>query len=415
MIETIVGESKNEKSIANLFGTRSDPGSSHAFGDAAMVSRKKSSHHEDLFSHLNLPKEILDAMLDDFSGICDGGPEGCRVSSDKGLERLHTDRMINSYKDAIDVTRCHWHAAADPVQDAAGNAGPSGNPGQPSLLQKQAALRDAVLSDLAYDRNSPDRLDLPDGIIELGRDELPDDVASLMETESGYAASLFFDSTLNRVVIANRGTEGFMDPDGVADLRQAMGLEARQYTDAIKLAEKVHDVFGKNYTITTTGHSLGGGLASVQALYLGTTANTFNAAGVHADTLQRYGISPELAETDIHAYYVEGEVLSELQDSPLPDIGVGVGMSIPKLFLEIMDEYQDPDAHDFNLGVAHVPEALGQRTKLPAVSVQQNAGRVSYDRELSSSERARQSFSLHGIRSAIASLQFSIDNQLAAH
>ena len=214
----------------------------------------------------------------------------------------------------------------------------------------------------------------------------------------------------DRIVIANRGTEGFIDPDGAADFRQAMGLDARQYTDAIKLAEKVHDVFGDNYTITTTGHSLGGGLASVQALFLGSTANTFNAAGVHPDTLERYGIDPQSAETSIHAYYVDGDVLSTIQDSPLPDIGMGLGMSIPKLFLEIIDEYQDPDAHDFNMGIAYVPEALGQRTKLPAVSVQPHAGRVSYDRKLSSFEKMRQSVSLHGIRNAIASLQYSIDH-----
>jgi hypothetical protein len=400
---TIFGPFKNEESIADFFETRSGPGSNHAFSPAAVVSRSKCSHHDDLLNNLNLPKAISDALLNGFSGISDAS-EYCNTSSDKGLEALRADPMINSYRDAIDLTRCHWQTPADPVRDAAGN------PGQPSLLQKQAALRDAVLSDMAYNRNSPDRLELPDGIIELGRDELPDDMACLLETESGYAASLFYDSALDRIVIANRGTEGFIDPDGAADFRQAMGLDARQYTDAIKLAEKVHDVFGENHTITTTGHSLGGGLASVQALFLGTTANTFNAAGVHPDTLQRYGIDPSSAESSIHAYYVDGDVLSTIQDSPLPDIGMGAGMSLPKLFLEIIDEYQDPDAHDFNMGLAYVPEALGQRTKLPAVSVQQHAGQVSYDRELNFFQRTRQSVSLHGIRSAIASLQYSIDH-----
>ena len=403
MNKAIAGQSNNKPSMANLFEAIAGSGSGRGFSPPAMASRRRSSHHADMFNNLNLPREVFDAMLDDISSICDVSA-GCSASSSKGLEGLHTDRLLNPYKDATDVTRCHWPASPDPIWDAAGKSG------QLSIFQKQAALRDAILSDRAYNRNAPDRLDLPDGIIELGRDELPDDMAALMETESGYAASLFYDSVLNRVVIANRGTEGLIDPDGAADFRQAMGLEARQYTDAIKLAEKVHGVFGKNYTITTTGHSLGGGLASVQALFLGSTANTFNAAGVHENTLQRYGIDPESAETNIHAYYVEGEVLSRIQDSPLPDIGMGVGMSIPKLFLEIMDEYQDPDAHDFNVGIAHVPEALGQRTKLPAVSVRQHAGHVSYDRELSFLERTRQSVSLHGIRSAIASLQFSIDH-----
>lgn len=403
MNKAIISQSSNKQLVAVPFKSGSGPEPGRAHYPLTMAFCGKSSYRNDAFYSLNLPKEIYDSMLGNFSGICDTSADHSALP-DKELDGLHAARFSNPYKEGIDVTRCHWGASADSIQDAAGN------PGQLSLLQKQAALRDAILSDRVYNRDARDNLDLPDGVIELGQEDLPDDVASLMETESIYAASLFYDSVLDRVVIANRGTEGFIDPDGVADFRQAMGLDAKQYKDAIKLAEKVHDVFGKNYTITTTGHSLGGGLASVQAQFLGTTANTFNAAGVHPDTLQRYGISTELAETGINAFYVEGEVLSKIQDSTLADIGMGIGMSIPKLFMEIIDEYKNSDAHDFNIGVAHVPEALGQRIRLPAVSVQQNAGRVCYDRELSSFERARQSVSLHGTRSVITSLQYSIDH-----
>jgi len=183
----------------------------------------------------------------------------------------------------------------------------------------------------------------------------------LLETDSGYAATLFYDELRGKYVIADRGTEGFIDPDGTADLRQASGLQTEQYEDAIKLAEEAKRVFGAD-NIVTAGHSLGGGLASVQALYLGTTANTFNAAGVHVDTLQRLKLdTPEakLAERGIKAYYVEGEILSRLQDSTALDTLAFAGFTAPKLVTEVIDEFRSPAEHDFNLGVAYVPGILG--------------------------------------------------------
>jgi hypothetical protein len=278
-----------------------------------------------------------------------------------------------------------------------------------SKSEAEVALRDAILSDRAYNRAPADRLELPEGIIEMHPAGLPDAIAQRLETGSGYAAVLFYDSTCDRIVIANRGTEGLLGPDAVADGRQAFGLEAEQYNDAVALAQEVRKFFGADYAITTTGHSLGGGLASLQALVLGTTANTFNAAGVHADTLQRYGIAPGSAAAGIDAYFVDGEILSALQDNPLADLAVGLGFSVPKLAAEFVDELKNPGGHDFNPGLAHVPEALGRRRPLPAVAVQQQDGKVRCSRELGFFQKKWQSASLHGIRRVIGALQYDLE------
>ncbi len=58
--------------------------------------------------------------------------------------------------------------------------------------------------------------------------------------------------------------------------------------------------------------TLGGGLASVQALSTGASAITFNAAGISEGTITRYRLDRRNAE-NIEAYYNKGEGLHILQ------------------------------------------------------------------------------------------------------
>ena len=62
--------------------------------------------------------------------------------------------------------------------------------------------------------------------------------------------------------------------------------------------------------LSFTGHSLGGGLASANALATGKSAITFNAAGVGQDTKDRLGL---FSSARIDAYVVEGEIVSVAQ------------------------------------------------------------------------------------------------------
>lgn len=79
-------------------------------------------------------------------------------------------------------------------------------------------------------------------------------------------------------------------------------------------------------TISTTGHSLGGGLAALAAGRWGMTANTFNAAGIAKATLRRYKVdSSNFAK--VNAYYVKGEILTSLQQFTI--LANANGNSIP--------------------------------------------------------------------------------------
>ena len=86
------------------------------------------------------------------------------------------------------------------------------------------------------------------------------------------------------------------------------------------IARAVHALHGDN--LVFTGHSLGGGLASVAALATGRRAVTFNAAGVNPMTLSRLGLrdAGRHAGALVRSYRSASDILSLLQAaSPLPN------------------------------------------------------------------------------------------------
>jgi hypothetical protein len=79
--------------------------------------------------------------------------------------------------------------------------------------------------------------------------------------------------------------------------------------------------------IDIAGHSLGGGTGSAAAVASGKDAWTFNAAGLHQETVARYGGTPQ--PSNIHAFHVKGDFLTVLQlITPLPD-AAGTAHSLP--------------------------------------------------------------------------------------
>lgn len=100
--------------------------------------------------------------------------------------------------------------------------------------------------------------------------------------------------------------------------RQGLGLESDYYTRAMTLATAVNQSgIGGNFEIV--GHSLGGGMASAGSAITGVPATTFNSAGLHQATAQRYadqnGLSVHNTNQTVVAYQVTGEVLTDVQTS----------------------------------------------------------------------------------------------------
>ena len=147
------------------------------------------------------------------------------------------------------------------------------------------STRELELAALAYMSYAPfDENKLSTG------DWSPDSRLSIIDAESGLAATTYVNSS-GEVVIAFRGTD---DPIGLseADWAQgnvpgALGWHAPQVAAAMRL---VADVVARYPTakITLTGHSLGGGLASIVAACFDLPAVVFDPAPLGAALAGRY-------------------------------------------------------------------------------------------------------------------------------
>jgi len=79
--------------------------------------------------------------------------------------------------------------------------------------------------------------------------------------------------------------------------------------------------------VETTGHSLGGGMASAASVASGKASTTFNAAGLHPNTVGRYGGTPQ--SSSVQAYRVAGEMLTGLQEPGLKAFGGAAAVGGP--------------------------------------------------------------------------------------
>jgi hypothetical protein len=125
---------------------------------------------------------------------------------------------------------------------------------------------------------------------------------------SQFRAVVFMGTEGQPPLVAFRGSQSKEDFTR-ANIPQGMGKETFHYTQAQMVANRINNSptgAGANFT----GHSLGGGLASAAARTTGNAATTFNAAGLHQNTVKNPSSSP------IDAVYVKGEMLRTLQMTP---------------------------------------------------------------------------------------------------
>ncbi|HUE74782.1 MAG TPA: hypothetical protein VMP01_28190 [Pirellulaceae bacterium] len=103
---------------------------------------------------------------------------------------------------------------------------------------------------------------------------------------------------------------------------QGLGWGGIEYQIALEHAKDAIDNLPPGAQLRFVGHSLGGGLATAAAAVYNRPATTFNAAGVHEDTVHRRGKNLINIDQIVDAYRVQGEILSTLQDSNISMVGL---------------------------------------------------------------------------------------------
>lgn len=96
--------------------------------------------------------------------------------------------------------------------------------------------------------------------------------------------------------------------DWTNNLSQGIGFDSDYYEQAVNIGKQIKG------NMDISGHSLGGGMASAASMASGKPAWTFNAAGLKNGTIEKYGSKVTGKANRIHAYRVDGELLTALQE-----------------------------------------------------------------------------------------------------
>lgn len=114
-----------------------------------------------------------------------------------------------------------------------------------------------------------------------------------------------------KTTVALKGTTFTSSSDWKNNLQQGMNMESAYYKKAVAIG---NDTAASGQKVDMTGHSLGGGMASAASRASGNDGWTFNSAGLHPETVSRYGgTAAPPAQENIQAYQVKGDVLTGVQ------------------------------------------------------------------------------------------------------
>ena len=214
-----------------------------------------------------------------------------------------------------------------------------------------------------YDREDLKRFSLKlldeQELSELGLDDKYVDILSKKHSTSwwnfanqiyGFNAGIYRDYISQKYILAFAGTEPTQVAHWLENIWQGLGnaITQGQYVTAMEIADAIRTMKDPPGTdaitkpslkdnLIITGHSLGGGLAGAASVVSGRSCVTFNAAGLHRDTLNS---APVQAQPDafwnfdsnagalIKAYHVDYDILTQMQNLFSPLIPKAIGFQI---------------------------------------------------------------------------------------
>lgn len=138
---------------------------------------------------------------------------------------------------------------------------------------------------------------------------------------TGFHAGLCYNEQTNEYAVAFRGTEVSSISDFYVDLTQGGGHVPEQYKMAMEIGDVIRQIKEQNpdIVINITGHSLGGGLATVAGMVSGCQTIVFNPAGVHLNTVEY------AKQKETYVYKDFNIKVISTHDDPLTNVQEGKG------------------------------------------------------------------------------------------
>ncbi|WP_168355952.1 DUF2974 domain-containing protein [Sphingomonas gei] len=173
--------------------------------------------------------------------------------------------------------------------------------------------------------------------------------------ESSFRARVYVSGEAGQehYTVVFRGSQS--GDDWKSNAQQGLGFNSEHYANALEIGKKLART---DADVTLVGHSLGGGLAAEAAIAAGRPADTFNAAGLHQNTIdkaQAVAQANDRGASSINNYRVPGEILTTLQEGGDRAIGAGLGSLI------------SGGGAIVGAAVSDLPEAYGAQHDLPNV------------------------------------------------
>jgi len=166
--------------------------------------------------------------------------------------------------------------------------------------------REAI--EMADDAYRPSKKELLGGWIWID----PEDLGLTLPNSDGFKSAIYGRKDdkggYSEYVYATAGTDLTSLEDWKQNFKQLKGV-SEQYRKSVETAVQIKSILGEQ-ELTYLGHSLGGGLASANALKTGDPAITFNAAGLSVQTKQDLQLNNK---ADITAYVVRNEIVNKSQ------------------------------------------------------------------------------------------------------
>lgn len=183
------------------------------------------------------------------------------------------------------------------------------------------------------------------------------------DKDSGFYSALYVKGTPGQAgatyILASRGTD---DPkDYISNAEQNFGLPARQYELGLAAARAItRAVDATHGRIIFAGHSLGGGIASLQGLAVCRPAYTFQAAGLSGPTMLFNGVGFVDADSYVTTFDYPGDWLDDIQTlGLLASLPVGRKVSLPTITLPAGAKNDTPgDKHLMNFVVPAMLQML---------------------------------------------------------